>query len=553
MSELRSKVFSFCNAVKQIIARWDIDPFVLMLLLASIVTVVAIVSDYANCFQDAEAVVTFTPAVLETGPNFSKGDIVNIFNVWGFDNGWNRPRFLSYLAYIVSIKTRLILWRFMRPHPTVSIVWIFTLFWAPWILFKFLREILEDATAALAGVVVYLSTVGYLFSGTMIFHPGKPLLNIVAIALLYLSARDAPPESTERVNPAFSPSVWKGIIPLLTASLFLDEMALFCFVILPVWSPRYFLPYRLTKRNIKTCIVNSLIYCIPAVILLIMILFVAPWVTNTYFEKNFDFFGEIQKNTNNIPLTLEFISWHVMTFFSASLLPWKSLQLRVPVPEGPTANLWWVKLFYLVLAGAVVYLVRKARGFGKVAARVFIILILFLLLQSFNISFHIQRVVLVGIHYGSLFAVMFAVLAGLMTVVIRRHIRYGRWIALVLLSYIVVMQFTNFLEINNSWRIHSDWKAAVTFPTRDWENPKEFVVALIARKIRKDLGVSLPRYYLDDTSPVDGRAKALATEAIWKDWKQGKCDPFTQKHDLMFLQNLWLYSELCPEEFSVFH
>jgi len=545
---------SWVSTCARIISRLGFDPLMAGILLAAIVNVFFILSNYANCFQDAEAMVWFTPAALEKGASFSRDDFANIFNVWGFDNGWNRPRFLSYTFYIIAIKTRLLLWNLMPPHPSLSVVWLFSLILAPIMLFKYLRLILKDTTAALAGVAVYISACGYLSSGTMMFHPGKPLLNVIVIALLFLIARDAPAENPDRRNPGFVPSVFYGVLPLLTASLFLDEMAIFCFLILPIWSPRYFFPYRFDRKNIIVCAKNILFYLIPAGILLIMVLAVTPAIAKAAFGKTFDFFGCIQHNLRLEQLTPGFLAGHFFTFFSASLVPWGILKLRFPAPEiTGTADLLGAQIFYAVAVLFTAYLFIKNKTVVFARNKILTLLVVFVLAQSFNISFHIQRIPLTGYYYGAVFSVMFASLSGLVILLLREKVRFGRLLAPVILGYVVVMQSMNFLVINNSWRIHSDWKMAVSIPSRDLNTIKGRVVALIARKLRNDIGWDYKSSYIRDNSPVDPKAKRDNAVRIWQAWRQGKCDLFSEKHDLMFLQDLWLFGELCPDKFKDFH
>jgi len=548
------KQFSFVRLYPNLAARLGFDPLIAGILLGAVVTVIWVLANYANCFQDGESMVTFTPAALKNGKNFALSDLVNIFNVWGFDNGWNRPRFISYTFYIIAIKTRLLLWNIMPPHPSLSVVWLFSLILAPIMLFKYLRLILKDTTAALAGVAVYISACGCLSGATMLFHPGKPLLNVIVIALLFLIARDAPAESPDRRNPGLVPSVFYGVLPFLTASLFLDEMAIFCFLILPIWSPRYFFPYRFDRTNIIVCAKNILFYLIPAGILLIMVLAVTPAIAKAAFGKTFDFFGCIHHNLRLGDLTPGFIGGHFFTFFSASLIPWEMLHLRFPVPETVgTANLVGIQIFYAIAFLLTAYLLIRCRTVAAVGSKIVLLLMVFVLVQAFNISFHIQKIPLTGYYYGAVFSVMFASLSGLVILLLRDKAWLGRLLAPVILGYVVVMQSMNFLVINNSWRIHSDWKMAVSLPSRDLNTVKGRVVALIARKMRDDIGWDYKSSYIRDNSPIDPKAKRDNTVRIWQAWRQGKCDLFSEKHDLMFLQDIWLFGELCPDKFKDFH
>ncbi len=535
-------------------AKLQFDPVVAFVFLAVIAAIILTLRNYANCYQEAESVISFTPAVLAHGKNFSLHDFVNIFNVWGLDNGWNRPRFLSYIAYILQTKSRIFLWDFMRPHPTLSILWILTLVLAPWIFYKYLKLILKEKTASLAGVAVYISSCGYLFSATMLMHPGKPLLNVVVIGILYILAKVHPPESENKINPSFSTGFVWGIIPLLTASLLLDEMATFCFVLPFVWSIRYFLPYRLTLKNIKTCIQNILIYCIPALILLFMVLIVTPYVAQHAFGKSYNFFGCISQNAHVSQVNWELFTWNTLTLFSASLLPWAMLHLRVPVPETTIGlNYLGIQIFYIILFLALIYLFTKAREYRVALVKTIILIVLFILLQSLNISFHIQKIVISGYYYGAPFSILFAALIAIMIAILNKGIPCGRWVSRILLCYIVVLQFMNFLMINISWKTHTDWKATVGVPKEKLDTVRGRVIYLIKQQLKDELKSHYKVYYPDNITPIDPSEKFQRTDAFWKEYKSGKCDLFSQKHDLLFVQTMWLYSELCPEQFREFY
>lgn len=547
LESLRNKSVNFLRS-------FSCDPCIILIFLATSAFVILILFNYANCYQEAESVLMFTPAALEQGTKFSWHDFVNIFNVWGLDNGWNRPRFLSYTAYILSIKTRIFFWDFMRPHPTLSILWILTLILAPWIFYKYLKIILKEKTAALAGVAVYLSSCGYLFAGTMLMHPGKPLLNVVLIGILYLCAKNQPQESKEKSNPAFHKSVFWGVVPLLTASLFLDEMATFCFTIPIVWSIRYFLPYRLSLPNIKTCTKNILVYCIPAVILLFMVLILTPYIARHAFGKNYDFFGCISQNAHISQVNFELLSWNTLTLFSAGLLPWGLLNLRVPVPDpSQSANLIGVYIFYALVTSGFVYLFFKSQPYRAALSKVLVLIFLFIILQSLNITFHIQKIVIAGYYYGAPFSVLFAALIALIVTILNKNVRFGRWLSLILLSYIIMVQFMNFLVINISWKTHSDWKATVGVPMKNLDTVKGRVIYLIKKKLKDDLQSNYKIYYPGNIAPVNPVTKLQETDKFWKEWKNGKCDLFSQKHGMMFVQNLWLYGELCPQQFKEFY
>ena len=222
-------------------------------LAGAVLFVAHLVSRYDICFQDGE-VQFFQVAALKDGPAFGWRDLRAALDTTALDGDY-RPRVISYLAFIVTVKTRLALWQIFPPHPSFSPLWLLTVGVAPLLLYRFLRLELRDRGAALAGVAVYLVSAGFLSGVTMIFHPGKPLANVLVIGAFYLCARI-------NATPVPSARLVATLLGLLTLAPFVDETAVFAWVVPFVWC--------------SYCRRRWLVFAAPALLAVFVIVVVAP-------------------------------------------------------------------------------------------------------------------------------------------------------------------------------------------------------------------------------------------------------------------------------------
>jgi len=69
---------------------------------------------------------------------------------------------ISHLVEIFDIYCRSWLWKFVTPHPSLSLTHLSTLFLAPWLLYLALRNIGICKIYALAGTSLFLTNSGRL-------------------------------------------------------------------------------------------------------------------------------------------------------------------------------------------------------------------------------------------------------------------------------------------------------------------------------------------------------------------------------------------------------
>jgi len=540
--------------VRNLFLSFRYDPFLIGLLCAVVIAIIYFIANYQKCFQDFECVVYFSPAALRNGQNFSLRDIFNAFNAWGFDVD-SRPRFLSYFFYIIIIKTRLLLWKLMLPHPSLSPIWLFTLVVSPVVFYKFLKRALNDRNAALAGVLVYISSCGYLFNATMLFHPGKPLVNTVIIIMFYLLAKKHPLPTIINHSDTNCKIDWqhvKTFFPWVIIALFLDETGLFCLGILGIWNYRYFIPYRFSSGNLKICVRNCLIYLIPLLVFFIIITAIVPAITQAEFGQKFDFLAYLRQNLSYEKLHVPYLFRHAATMFSASLLPWRILDLQVPVVIGHFKHPALAVSTCLIVFILTAYLSWRYREYSQIYKRIITLVIAFILFQTLVASFHPLILGITGYHYGPIFSVMFSFLCSVIFLNLSQKIPRGIWIVRAALCYIIIIQLINFDLINSMWISHSDWKGA-TFVN----DPEEIILGLLGQdknvntealrqRIIRNVNFDAEPYYLKDTVIPDSKEKISVVREVWNNWKHGKCNLVLSGEGLMFIQNLWLYGELCP-------
>jgi len=521
--------------------------FIIGIILVEILTIFLIISDYGNCFQDSESICLFTPSVIKNGTAFSWHDFVNAFNAWGLD-GDSRSRFLSYFSYILIIKTRLFLWNFFPPHPTLSISWILTLLLAPILLFKFLQRILNNKTASWTGVALYLASSGYLFSATMIFHPGKALLNVIVIAILlviaqHIKERKDPIEGD--TNPLIQRSLAQKLCMLLLVGLFLDESGIFYFLIMPLWCPEYFFPRRWTSPNIKICLRNAGVYLIPLGIFLFVITVIAPAITMHAFGKKLELLKFMGHELDTEKFKPGYLLFRAVTLFSASLLPWKMISLPVPIARHTLIpHLGLIVIFYVGILVFCTYLAKRNKIYWKPYQKILALLLSYVLLQTLITGFHTKILVLTGYYYGAAFSLLFSIFVAVSLAALMSQIKWGRLIALFLICYMIAIQFTNFHKFNLTWHIHSSWKSMGSFQKKGYYAMDQRELEHLKMKLLSNsLG---SHYHLNGLEVVDTKEEATRAKEIWKAWKNQSCDSIEFKHDLVFLRNLWAIGELCP-------
>ena len=116
---------------------------------------------YQNAWMEPEEfrMKTF---LLKTGPALNSGDLKTGLDWKVFEYKPRCTRPLSSYFEIMDTKFRSWAWRFVCPHPSLSLTWIFSLVLAPLLLFRLLRNLGASPNTGLALTAYYLATPGLM-------------------------------------------------------------------------------------------------------------------------------------------------------------------------------------------------------------------------------------------------------------------------------------------------------------------------------------------------------------------------------------------------------
>ena len=510
----------------------------LAVFLVSAAHLVWLVCDYSRCFQENEVYANWLGRIVLEGRSFSWSDLKTVFDVWSMDGG-SRPRFLSYLFAIWTAKARLALWDVLPPHPSFSPIWAFSLLLGPWLLYRFLKGELECRWSALLGTGLYMATAGYLSSAAMLFHPGKPLANVVVIGTLYAAmkanrrAKSFPPDETPRFSAPMTLFL-AGVFPVL---LFTDETALFALAILPVWSHRFFIPRRWNGPNLRACFWNIADYAVAPIGYLLITFGFAPWLVHRLMGQPFDFGLILTRYQDPGKFDMGHILQHLTTLLAGGLAPWSALKADMPIAD---ALVWrpGSLLGCLAILSGLGLMAFAGRLYRKSSARIAALMLVFWALQSFAAAHHPLTLVVSGYYYGAIFSVLLAVLfAGALGGILRKS--RIRWLAVGMAGYLLAIQIHNFNRLNRSWMAHSYYK------TLGWlvqfaYNP--YLAHGDMTEILKRYQVPPRSLYAEDIPVALRRHPRTSALELWK--KKGHLSPNGPNARPLSLADMWLLTEL---------
>jgi len=165
--------------------------------------------------------------VLKTGPDLNVKDIKNglFWQLFEYKPRCTRP--LSSYFEIIDTKFRCWLWRYIMPHPSLSLTWIFSLILGPLFLYRLLKNIGIGPNIAMSMVAFYLATPGVLSIEAMLFRPAKPMTNFFIIFCLYLASK----LKKDFLDAKMPVPIIKFLIcwAITAASFYWDETALLIF------------------------------------------------------------------------------------------------------------------------------------------------------------------------------------------------------------------------------------------------------------------------------------------------------------------------------------
>lgn len=138
----------------------------------------------AFAWVQPEYFLRWLPNSLANGFDLQWRDLGQALNAIGLD-GAPRPRFLSYLLSAITAKLRIMGYDYIVPPPNLSPVFVISIIASPILFYKFALNFFRERATAVTSTLLYLTSVGFISSTSFLYHPGKSLVNVTALLLLW--------------------------------------------------------------------------------------------------------------------------------------------------------------------------------------------------------------------------------------------------------------------------------------------------------------------------------------------------------------------------------
>jgi hypothetical protein len=430
---------------------------------------------------------------------------------WGPEE--SRPRFLAFLIQAYDHKLRLFLHHYVSLPPTFwPIAWLLQGVIAPIALFRLLRNLGGDRTASTAGVAVYMSSIGFLSGFSMAFIPGKSLVTVSLIIAMYLLSSISK-DGKNKFSDA-PPATIAAVLVTVFLGLFLDEVGVFAFVLLPIMFWHLFWDNDARPISGKPDWKGIALCAIPAVIFLAVVVFVIPPLYRHLYHQAFDYLGNVfAVGIGSLGAKSVFVGphgtfgwaiiWQNFTnLFGLTLVPVQLSPFTNPALNNPnviqTSNapqLLGLAAFFVALGAC-----AMARSKPAVALRgALIATVVFLVLMTLLSIRH--NPTLSGYYYGATISLFIALLVGLALAVINSKGTAWRLAGVAAAALIVGVQINNFWFVNERWKLAHD------------ENVSR---RLLASQFKLSTG----------------QATGSELSAIRSAWKDGKLEAYLRDHEV---------------------
>lgn len=432
---------------------------------ASFAVLLSLLAICDNLFVHPDYFRYVLPEALRGGLPIQWSDVLNSLQLRS--PGEFRPRFLAYLIQALDQKIRLYLYDYFLVPPTLSpISWALELFIGPFFLFRAIRNLTGDQRAAVGATIVYTSTVGFLSGFTMLLLSGKNLSNVALILCVYAASEVVKQPSKNRpfLYQSSSPHKYLLLVFMLLG-LFLDEMPIFVFLLIPILFPALFVPNSLIANRWSKVLLNALFFAAPLLIFLVIVVVIVPLITERYFAFRFDYFGNtllISENTRGAKslidgpyarFSLGLVLENAMTLFGFAAVPSQISPFIKSdfgnYPGTQAANVAkWIFVLGALLVGAALALCGRnpAKHYLRATPVLFLGLFGFLTLLQVR---HIP--IATGFYYGSIFAVFLAVYVGLCYGALEVSRASLRTAAAGCVLLLVIIGTSNFVKVNRGW------------------------------------------------------------------------------------------------------
>ena len=407
---------------------------------------------YENAAVDPQFYIANALGLVQEQFFLSWGHLLNAFSISGDTDG-DRPRFLMYLMLLFDYHFRYFLYDYLLIPPTLSISWIFQIILGPYCLYRLMRNLTRDKQASWLTLAVYLSSVGFLSGVTFDFAPGKALSNVLYILVLFLGSGLDRQAAAGRLL-FFIPGGRKyALLALLFLGPFLDEMPLFAYPLLPLMFPNRFLTPTWKMQDLSAAIVNAAILAAPLIAFFLFSIVFAPMIIEHYFHHGFHYVDAILNSGRAAGpfgmLSARTLAFNFLALFGSAIAPLEAKNIfELFAGTDPLSPSWelatymiCVPLFVLGLAAFGLWSRHLKPGRGRLMARAGMTVAAFLLFFAAVQGRHGGWAY--GFYYGSVFAVLFALILGIWFASIPRKLLGLRVVFVALTAGIVVMQVHN--------------------------------------------------------------------------------------------------------------
>ncbi|MCY4643733.1 MAG: hypothetical protein OXB88_03860 [Bacteriovoracales bacterium] len=270
--------------------------------------------DTSALFIHPEYYERFAPAALARNPELSINldDLRAFFDYHSFDGDASRPRYFSWMFWVLDTKFRFFLFESIPfIFPSISLTWLFTFTLLPIFFFKFMKRLTLNSNISLVSTCLFLCSQGFLSTHAMLFHSAKPMTLVFLTINLYIASvmNDRILKGLE-VRRGF---YFKWFI-LLTLSLFWDELFYIFFLIAPV----LFYKSIFSKKNfIRYALLNGALF----LVFIFITLFIIPYYSELLFgnQDGFNFIGNLTNTTSLKTITLNNIWYNIQALVNSHI------------------------------------------------------------------------------------------------------------------------------------------------------------------------------------------------------------------------------------------
>jgi hypothetical protein len=447
---------------------------------------------------------------VSNGLSLHLSDLQNAITQFGISE--SRPRFLALLVEEYDIKLRLFLDKYLiLPATLQPISWFLEIATGPFFLFRLVRNLGGDRIASTIAVAIYLSSTGFLSGISMAFIPGKALTSVVLIMAMYFLSLIAREDAQAKFSEA---PAWIVLMVTVTVflGLFLDEVDLFAFVLLPIMFWPLFWENAARPVGRKPDWKGIAICAAPGILFLAVVVVVVPSFYDQIFHRPFDYLGNFfaigvsAQGAKSMFVgphgTLGWpIIWQDFTnLFGIAVVP---VQLSPFASDDPhdvnliqitnLAQLAGLGAFFAALIFCATFRNKSALWLRRtlLAALMFVVLMTWLSIR--------HNPIIIGFYYGASISVFLALLVGLGVAVIPDRGPLMRLVAVAFASVLVLVQINNFFFVNERWRVlHYEY--------------------VVRPAVEKQINLSRE----------EGTGAQLS--AIWSAWKAGSLEPYLSQN-----------------------